>query len=170
MFKMREYKKQIFVSSSSVSSSFTSFSLVPHLEMIQPLPAPTEVLDKLCNRFLANGTAAIVYLTDSESYGRHTMASQYFLQLAQYIRLPVISWNADNSAFEQPVAATRMQLQLAPTIVHQSAAIMTLLQRYGWNTFSIITGEIAGHRNFEQVNFKKTVSICVSNIVLQEAE
>ncbi len=29
------------------------------------------------------------------------MASQYFLQLANYLRIPVVAWNADNSAFEQ---------------------------------------------------------------------
>ena len=44
-----------------------------------------------------------------------------------------------------------MQMQLAPTIKHQVAAMLTLLQRYSWNYFSIVTGMIAGHRNFEQV-------------------
>ena len=48
-------------------------------------------------------------------------------------------------------AVGRLQLQLAPTIKHQVAAMLTLLQRYGWNYFSIVTGMIAGHRNFEQV-------------------
>jgi hypothetical protein len=63
----------------------------------------------------ANKTAAILYLTDSENYGRETVASQYFMQLAEYVRLPVISWTADNSAFEHG----SLQLQLAPTIKHQ---------------------------------------------------
>jgi hypothetical protein len=54
-------------------------------------------------------------LTDSENYGRETVASQYFMQLAEYVRLPVISWTADNSAFEHG----SLQLQLAPTIKHQ---------------------------------------------------
>ena len=70
------------------------------------------------------------------------------------MQLPVISWNADNSAFvEQSAggAGDRLQMQLAPTIKHQVAAMLTLLQRYGWNYFSIVTGTIAGHRNFEQV-------------------
>ena len=83
-----------------------------------------------------------------------SLPPQYFLQLAQYVQLPVISWNADNSAFvEQSAggAGDRLQMQLAPTIKHQVAAMLTLLQRYGWNYFSIVTGTIAGHRNFEQV-------------------
>ena len=29
------------------------------------------------------------------------MASQYFLELAKYVGLPVISWNADNAALEK---------------------------------------------------------------------
>ena len=41
-----------------------------------------------------------MYLTDSENYGRDSVARQYFMQLAQYVKLPMISWNADNSAFE----------------------------------------------------------------------
>ena len=49
---------------------------------------------------MANNTAAIMYLTDSEDYGRDSVARQYFMQLAQYVKLPMISWNADNSAFE----------------------------------------------------------------------
>ena len=77
--------------------------------MLQPIPAPTEVLEKICDQFLANKTAVLFYMTDSEHYGRHTMASQYFLQLAQYVRLPVVSWNADNSAFEQ-AAGDRIQV------------------------------------------------------------
>ena len=32
---------------------------------------------------------------------RETVASQYFLELAKYVGLPVISWNADNSALEK---------------------------------------------------------------------
>lgn len=78
--------------------------------MLQPIPAPTEVLHKICDQFLANKTAVLFYMTDSENYGRHTMASQYFLQLAQYVRLPVVSWNADNSAFEQAAGDSRTQV------------------------------------------------------------
>ena len=99
-------------------------------------------------QFLENNTAAILYLTDNENYGRDSVASQYFMQLAQYVRLPLISWNADNSAFEMG----SLQLQLAPTLRQQASAMLTLLERYSWSTFSIVTGQIAGHRNFEIVS------------------
>ena len=97
---------------------------------------------------MENNTAAILYLTDNENYGRDSVASQYFMQLAQYVRLPLISWNADNSAFEMG----SLQLQLAPTLRQQASAMLTLLERYSWSTFSIVTGQIAGHRNFEIVS------------------
>ena len=71
---------------------------------------------------------------------RETVASQYFLELAKYVGLPVISWNADNAALEQVAGIgldvschlyfqSSFQLQLAPTIRHQATAIMSLLQR-----------------------------------------
>ena len=70
------------------------------------------------------------------------------MQLAQYVRLPLISWNADNSAFEMG----SLQLQLAPTLKQQASAMLAILERYSWNTFSIVTGEIAGHSSFEIVS------------------
>jgi len=33
----------------------------------------------------------------------------------------------------------------------QASAILALLERYSWHSFTIITGMIAGHRNFDQV-------------------
>lgn len=72
--------------------------------------------------FSANKTAAILYLADNENYGRDSVASQYFMQLAEYVRLPVISWRADNSAFDHGM----LQLQLAPTIKHQVSQTKSL--------------------------------------------
>ena len=74
---------------------------MPFVEMLQPMPGPTEVLSKICEQFLSQNIAALIYITNSEKYGRETVASQYFLELAKYVGIPVISWNADNSALEQ---------------------------------------------------------------------
>ena len=129
------------------------FELSPTLVMMDTQPSPTEVLGKICDQFLANNTSAVFYLTNDENYGAVSVASQYFIQLAQYVQIPIISWNADNSAYELGTAES-LQLQLAPTIKHQARAILSLLDRYGWHTFSIVTGQIAGHRNFIQVSRK----------------
>lgn len=163
MFKQREYRKKIKEAAEGLTwlnlEKAGGFEVSPFLEMLQPLPSPTEVLGKICNHFLPNRTAAVLYLTDNENYGRDSVASQYFMQLAQYVRLPVISWNADNSAFEMAATPDSLQLQLAPTIKHQAQAILTLLERYGWHTFSIVTGTIAGHHNFIQVSLQSSSSL-----------
>ena len=64
----------------------------------------TEILDNLCKDFLEKNVTTIVYLTNSELFGRSTASSQYFLQLASYLGIPVIAWNADNSGLERRVS------------------------------------------------------------------
>ena len=63
-----------------------------------------EILDNLCQDFLGRNVTAIIYLTNSELFGRSTASSQYFLQLASYLGIPVIAWNADNSGLERRVS------------------------------------------------------------------
>jgi ionotropic glutamate receptor NMDA 2B len=53
----------------------------------------------LCQQ-LSNGSAAILYFTNTEKFGRSTAASQYFLQMAGFLGIPVIAWNADNTGLE----------------------------------------------------------------------
>lgn len=43
-----------------------------------------------------------------------------------------------------------MYLELAPSIEHQTAAMLSILERYKWHQFSVITSQIAGHDNFVQ--------------------
>jgi ionotropic glutamate receptor NMDA 2B len=70
--------------------------------------------------------------------------------LAGYLGIPVISWNADNSGLERRASQSTLQLQLAPSIEHQSAAMLSILERYKWHAFSIVTSQIAGHDDFVQ--------------------
>ena len=44
----------------------------------------------------------------------------------------------------------RLQLQLAPSLEHQVAAMLSILARYNWRQFSVVTSEIAGHDDFVQ--------------------
>lgn len=59
------------------------------------------ILDSLCKEFLTMNVSAILYLMNYEKYGRSTASAQYFLQLAGYLGIPVIAWNADNSGLER---------------------------------------------------------------------
>ena len=51
--------------------------------------------------FIASNVSAILFLTNYEAYGSETASAQYFLQLAGYLGIPVIAWNADNSGLER---------------------------------------------------------------------
>lgn len=104
----------------------------------------------MCKDFLQANVSAIVYMMNYEQYGRSTASAQYFLQLAGYLGIPVISWNADNSGLKRSAAHPRLQIQLAPSIEHQSAAMLSILERYKWHQFSIVTSQISGHDNFVQ--------------------
>ncbi|CAG7721268.1 unnamed protein product [Allacma fusca] len=45
---------------------------------------------------------------------------------------------------------TDLILQLAPSVTHQAHAMLTLLSRYNWHQFAIVTSQIAGHDDFVQ--------------------
>ncbi|XP_073832511.1 glutamate ionotropic receptor NMDA type subunit 2 isoform X2 [Musca autumnalis] len=89
-------------------------------------------------------------MMNNEQFGHSTASAQYFLQLAGYLGIPVISWNADNSGLERRASQSTLQLQLAPSIEHQSAAMLSILERYKWHQFSVVTSQIAGHDDFVQ--------------------
>ncbi|XP_042887284.1 glutamate receptor ionotropic, NMDA 2B-like isoform X3 [Penaeus japonicus] len=112
-------------------------------------PSPTKILDTLCKSFLPMNVSAIIYTTTDESFGRNTASAQYFLQLAGYLGIPVIAWNADNSGLEQ-ASMSGLRIQMAPSIHHQAAAMLSILVRYQWHAFTIVTSHIAGHADFVQ--------------------
>lgn len=108
------------------------------------------ILKSLCKEFLSFNVSAILYLMNYEQYGRSTASAQYFLQLAGYLGIPVIAWNADNSGLERRASQSSLQLQLAPSLEHQTAAMLSILERYKWHQFSVVTSPIAGHDDFIQ--------------------
>ena len=59
------------------------------------------ILETLCDELLRRNVSAILYLFNMETFGRATASVQYFFQLSSYLRIPVISWNADNSGLER---------------------------------------------------------------------
>ncbi|KAL1448197.1 hypothetical protein WDU94_012287 [Cyamophila willieti] len=113
-------------------------------------PSPTAILKSICQEFLSVNVSAILYLMNYEKYGRSTASAQYFLQLAGYLGIPVIAWNADNSGLERRASHSSLKLQLAPSLEHQTAAMLSILERYKWHQFSIVTSQIAGHDDFIQ--------------------
>lgn len=39
-------------------------------------------------------------------------------------------------------------MQLAPSVDHQASAMLSILQRYSWHVFSIVTTNIGGYDTF----------------------
>lgn len=132
-----------------------------HFDMMSLTPSPTAILNTLCKEFLHANVSAILYMMNYEQYGRSTASAQYFLQLAGYLGIPVISWNADNSGLERRASQSTMQLQLAPSIEHQSAAMLAILERYKWHQFSVVTSQIAGHDDFVQAVRERVAAVQV---------
>ena len=125
----------------------------------------TAILKSLCKEFLSYNVSAILYLMNYEQYGRSTASAQYFLQLAGYLGIPVIAWNADNSGLERRASQSSLQLQLAPSLEHQTAAMLSILERYKWHQFSVVTSLIAGHDDFIQAVRERVSAMQVSRFL-----
>ena len=52
--------------------------------------------------------------------------------------------------FVKRASQSSLQLQLAPSLEHQTSAMLSILERYKWHQFSIVTSQIAGHDDFIQ--------------------
>nr|AYF60461.1 glutamate receptor ionotropic [Aphidius gifuensis] len=157
-FGVREYTKAVTRAISGLQRStrgprlelFQHYDIHVLITMKELTPSPTAILNSLCKEFLSVNVSAILYLMNYEQYGRSTASAQYFLQLAGYLGIPVIAWNADNSGLERRASQSSLQLQLAPSLEHQTAAMLSILERYKWHQFSIVTSQIAGHDDFIQ--------------------
>ncbi|ODN02749.1 Glutamate receptor ionotropic, NMDA 2B [Orchesella cincta] len=173
IFHRKDYLKSINVAltnfkpkngTEEMFSRFFNLDPLKHVlvRLITISPSPQDILSTLCEAFLTSNVSAIIYLTNIEKYTTSTAASQYFLQLAGYLGLPVIAWNADNSGFQRRATSSsdynsEMVLQMAPAIHHQAAAMLSILTRYNWHQFAIVTSQIAGHDDFVQAVRDKVV-------------
>lgn len=153
----RSYYKRIFESVDNLiknkhnTFNFTNnynITLAP-VVMMSLSPSPNEILNALCTNLLSHGVITILYLTNSEVYGSNAASAQYLLQLTGYLGIPVIAWNADNLGLERAKRISDSHvLQMAPSVKHQSAAMLSILRRYDWFRFSIVTSQIGGHDDF----------------------
>uniref|UniRef100_A0AC34QH57 Uncharacterized protein n=1 Tax=Panagrolaimus sp. JU765 TaxID=591449 RepID=A0AC34QH57_9BILA len=110
---------------------------------------PSDVLDCLCDKMIANKVALIIFVTAAEDYDESTSSGQYFLHMASQTGIPIIAWNADNSGYTFPKMLSEYRiLQLAPPIEHQIRAMIALLKRYNWSRFGVVTSKMAGSKQF----------------------
>nr|XP_027233443.1 glutamate receptor ionotropic, NMDA 2B-like [Penaeus vannamei] len=57
---------------------------------------------------------------------------------------------ACNSCSQSYASMSGLRIQMAPSIHHQAAAMLSILVRYQWHAFTIVTSHIAGHADFVQ--------------------
>ncbi|KAK2162487.1 hypothetical protein LSH36_97g01000, partial [Paralvinella palmiformis] len=104
--------------------------------------SPPEVLDGLCRVILENNASVLLFLQDDTS-DRHSLSEKYILQMTGFLGLPVLAF----SGMVQPSSQSSF-LQLTPSIRHQCLAMLSLLKRYNWREFSIVSGSIPGNTYF----------------------
>ena len=85
-----------------MGGSIEFIAAIDGVSTIHILISFSDITDLLCDH-LANGSVAIIYFTNTEKFGRSTAASQYFLQMAGFLGIPVIAWNADNAGLESVI-------------------------------------------------------------------
>uniref|UniRef100_A0A915HG74 Receptor ligand binding region domain-containing protein n=1 Tax=Romanomermis culicivorax TaxID=13658 RepID=A0A915HG74_ROMCU len=59
---------------------------------------PMDTIRVLCDQMVKEQVVAIIYLAHWETYGRSSASIQYLIHMASYTGIPIIAWNADNSA------------------------------------------------------------------------
>lgn len=63
--------------------------------------SPREILSTLCKLIQDAKVNTILYLSNADHLGEHTASGQYLLQTSNFMGIPVIAWNGDNSGFFQ---------------------------------------------------------------------
>ncbi|CAJ0943025.1 unnamed protein product, partial [Mesorhabditis belari] len=109
----------------------------------------SHVLHCLCDVFVKEKVAVIIFITSTEEFDSSTAAAQYFLTMASHTGIPIIAFNADNSGFTFIKNLTPYRiLQFAPPIEHQIQAMLALLNRYNWSKFGVVASNMAGSNEF----------------------
>ncbi|CAL1534217.1 unnamed protein product, partial [Lymnaea stagnalis] len=105
---------------------------------------PKEILNLFCKGVFPHHVTTILNINNPLGMKRRTSSNQYILELASYLGLPIISWDTEYIVGSQSLRT----VQLAPTIEHQAKAMVSMLERYNWTAFTIVTGPVSGSSQF----------------------
>ncbi|CAC5378723.1 GRIN2B [Mytilus coruscus] len=97
---------------------------------------PDEILKIFCEDIFPKKINTVMFLNINPDKG--FSAGDYVMSLTQDLGYPFISWDPDLSLALQEAKNTHI-LQMAPTISHESNAMVNLLLRYNWTSFTIIS-------------------------------
>nr|CAD7259666.1 unnamed protein product [Timema shepardi] len=118
-----------------VQSSVTTGRHVEYLLVSESLPVQSP--DTTSRHFEYLVVSEILPFQPPATTGRHV---EYLLVSKS---LPVQSPDITS---RHRASQSSLQLQLAPSLEHQTAAMLSILERYKWHQFSVVTSQIAGQR------------------------
>ena len=79
--------------------------------------------------------------------GLQTSSQAHFIMhLAHSAGIPTIAWSVSATLSQRP--KKQRTLHLAPTVAHEAEAMLAIMQRYSWYSFSVVSTTLAGHEDF----------------------
>ncbi|XP_055875497.1 glutamate receptor ionotropic, NMDA 2B-like [Biomphalaria glabrata] len=108
---------------------------------------PREILNMFCKDFFPNQVITVLNINNPLGMTRRTSSNHYINQLTRYLGIPIISWDTEYTGSSQASQLHRT-IQLAPTIEHQASAMVSMLERYNWTAFTIVTCPVIGSTQF----------------------
>lgn len=124
----------------------SGFNARGYLRSIQSY-STKEILDAFCNDFFRNNTITLLHIHNPTFLPSPPTAVRYIPQLAKSVGIPILSWNPENTMASQ-ISENSLVLEMAPRVYHQCEAMITLLDRYNWTDFTILTTEADGYEEF----------------------
>lgn len=72
--------------------------------------------------------------------------AHFIMHLAHSAGVPTIAWSVTATLAQRP--KKQRTLHLAPTVAHEAEAMLAIMQRYSWYSFSVVSTTLAGHDDF----------------------
>ncbi|ESP03117.1 hypothetical protein LOTGIDRAFT_137890 [Lottia gigantea] len=108
---------------------------------------PDEILNALCDQSSTSNPITIFHVNNPSAFPSRAPANRYINQLVHVLGLPMISWDSEFAGVLEPRHDSRT-LQIAPSVFHQTQVMLSLLKRYNWTDFSIVSTTAPGHEEF----------------------
>lgn len=92
--------------------------------------------------------STLVSSYDRGPSGMHQSGSQahFIMHLAHSAGIPMITWSVTATLAQRP--KKQRALHLAPTVAHEAKAMLAIMDRYSWHSFSVVSTTLAGHDDF----------------------
>lgn len=104
---------------------------------------PEQTVQKLQN----NETSSLRAGRWSSSEVQQASSQAHFIMhLAHSAGIPMIAWSVTATLAQRP--KRQRTLHLAPTVAHEAKAMLAILERYSWHSFSVVSTTLAGHDDF----------------------